>query len=66
EVFCQHGLGIVSGKQSGGTKNAEKALIKALGKVTKLGGNGLFIITQTDSWLEGTSITGEALLCASE
>jgi len=59
---CQY-LGIVSGKRSGGTRNPEKALKKALDKVAKLGGNGLFIVSQMDNWLEGTTVTGEALLC---
>lgn len=59
---CKY-LGLASGNQSGSTRNAERAIGKAMKRVEKAGGNSLYIVAQSDNWLEGTQITGEALDC---
>jgi hypothetical protein len=32
-------------------------------EVSKLGGNGLYVVAQGLDWAEGGQVTGEALLC---
>ncbi len=34
-----------------------------MNEVSKLGGNGLFVVAQNVDWAEGAQVTGEALLC---
>lgn len=46
-----------------GPNKAGGALKKALDKVAQLGGNGLFVLNESQNWADGASVTGEALRC---
>jgi hypothetical protein len=56
-------LGLVSVRKSLGPNKLKGALTKAMKEVSKLGGNGLYVVAQQLDWAEGAQITGEALLC---
>ncbi len=59
---CQY-LGLVSVRKAMGPNKAGGALKKALAKVAELGGNGLFLVNQSQTWTDGASVSGEALKC---
>ena len=59
---CRY-LGLVSVRQAMGTNKAGGALKKAMRKVEAMGGNGLFLINQSQNLFDGASVSGEALLC---
>jgi hypothetical protein len=59
---CEY-LGLVSVRKAMGPNKAAGALRKALDKVAQMGGNGLFLINQSQTWTDGASVSGEALRC---
>ena len=59
---CQY-LGLVTVRKAMGPNKAGGALKKALAEVAKMGGNGLFLINQSETWVDGASASGEALKC---
>jgi hypothetical protein len=46
-----------------GSNKSGGALKKAMRAVADLGGNGLYLINQSHNWVDGASVTGEALAC---
>lgn len=54
---------IVSYRAGLGPDKPGSALKGALNEVAKLGGNGLYIITNTVHWADGATVSGEALKC---
>ena len=56
-------LGLVTVRQAMGFNKAGGALKKAMRKVEAMGGNGLFLVNQSQTWTDGASVSGEALLC---
>ena len=61
---CQY-LGFVTVRKAMGTNKAGGALKRAFERVAQLGGNGLFLINQSQDWATGASVSGEALRCPS-
>jgi hypothetical protein len=59
-------LGLVTVRKAMGFDKAGGALKKALDKTAQMGGNGLFLINQSETWTEGASVSGEALKCPAE
>lgn len=60
---CKY-LSLVTAHTSSHTDNAGYALKKALAQVAKLGGDSFYMVGQSQDWLNGASVNGEALLCA--
>lgn len=60
---CKY-LGLVAVRKALGPNKPGGALKKALLKVQAMGGDGLFLIEQSQSLFDGASVSGEALLCA--
>jgi hypothetical protein len=58
-----HYLGLVSVRKAMGSNKSGGALKKAMRAVADLGGNGLYLINQSHNWVDGASVTGEALAC---
>jgi hypothetical protein len=56
-------LGLISVRKSLGPNKLKGAFNKAMKEVSKLGGNGLYVVVQGLDWAEGAQVTGEALLC---
>jgi hypothetical protein len=54
---------IISYRAGLGPDKPGSALKGALNEVAKLGGNGLYIITNTVHWADGATVSGEALKC---
>lgn len=54
---------IVSYRAGLGSDKPGSALKGALNEVAKLGGNGLYIITNIVHWADGATVSGEALNC---
>jgi hypothetical protein len=54
---------IVSYRAGLGPDKPGSALKGALNEVAKLGGNGLYIVTNTVHWADGATVSGEALIC---
>jgi hypothetical protein len=59
---CEY-LGLISVRKAMGPNKAGGALKKALEKVSQMGGNGLFLLNQSQTWTDGASVSGEALRC---
>src|SRR5437868_2670007 len=59
---CQF-LGMISVRKAMGLNKAGGALRKALDRVAQMGGNGLFLLNQSQTWTDGATVTGEALRC---
>jgi hypothetical protein len=61
---CKY-LGLVTATASAmGRDKPGRALEHALRKAQDMGGDGLFLINQTQNAFDGASVSGEALLCA--
>lgn len=58
-----HYLGLVSVRQAMGPNKPGGALKKAMRKVEAMGGNGLFLVNQSQNLFDGASVSGEALFC---
>lgn len=56
-------LALISVRKNLGFNKQKGAFKKAMKEVSKLGGNGLFLVADNLDWMEGAQITGEALLC---
>jgi hypothetical protein len=54
---------IVTAHASLGPDKPGNALKEAMNEVAAAGGNGLFVITNTEQWADGASVAGEALNC---
>lgn len=59
---CQF-LQIISAEVRLGPDKPGNVLRQALNQVAVLGGDGLYVISQTVDWAEGAAVTGEALQC---
>ncbi|WP_421883225.1 hypothetical protein [Methylibium sp.] len=59
---CQF-VKLVSAQADLGPDKPGSALKKAMNEVAAVGGNGLFLVTNTVHWFDGASVTGEALKC---
>jgi hypothetical protein len=56
-------LGTFTIQQRGGPDKPTAALTKALKEVSRRGGNGMHVISNSDDWEDGTVINAEALQC---
>jgi len=56
-------LGIFNVKQRGGPDKPTAVLIKAMGEVTKRGGNGMYVVSNSVDWEDGAAMDAEALQC---
>lgn len=59
---CQF-IKLVSAQADLGPDKPGSALKKAMNEAAAAGGNGLFLITNAVHWLDGASVSGEALKC---
>jgi hypothetical protein len=56
-------LGVFTINQRGGPDKPGAALTQALNEVTRRGGNGMYVISNTVDWEEGATMHAEALQC---
>lgn len=56
-------LGAFTVHQRGGPDKQMAVLIKGMGEVTKRGGNGLYVVSNSLDWEDGATMNGEALQC---
>jgi hypothetical protein len=56
-------LGTFSVQQRGGADKPTAALTKALKEVSRRGGNGMLVISNSDDWEDGAVINAEAFQC---
>lgn len=59
-----HSLGIVGTEQRLGPNKPSNAMKKAINQVAQMGGNGIFVVSNSLDWAEGASVTAEALKCS--
>lgn len=58
-------LGIVNTDQQLGLNKASNSMNKAINEVARRGGNGIYIVSNGTSGIDGVAVTAEALRCKS-
>jgi hypothetical protein len=56
-------LGTFSVSQKSGPDKPTAVLVKAMNEVTKRGGNGLYVVSNSVDWEDGAAMEAEALQC---